>query len=229
MNFIPSASGWPRPQKWKFFRPGMMPNPSPTRLGPIRSCTHEATLRSSRIMYATDPSTTRCTTIAIQTQAGMCVAIQSNMVQFSDGATKRRSDEGEEKLIRLPFVASSLRRFVASYSSQLRELECRLFRVLVGQRGRGEGLGHLLTHGVVVVPARSAEQLVVHVALASGAFRRRHRGREDLDPAGVVLPASVLLRPRGGGEEHIGAVGQGAGPDVLHDAEGALEHGRLLL
>ena len=31
-------------------------NPRPTRFGPIRSCTQEATLLSSRIRYATVPS-----------------------------------------------------------------------------------------------------------------------------------------------------------------------------
>src|SRR5688572_17815022 len=55
----------------------MIPNPSPTRLGPTRSCTHDATFRSSRIRYATVPSTATCTTRVIQTQGGMCVSIQS--------------------------------------------------------------------------------------------------------------------------------------------------------
>src|SRR4051812_35166874 len=82
MNFSPSASGWPRPNIFMSFRNGMIPNPSPTRLGPIRSCTHDATFRSSRIRYATVPSTARCATIAIQTQGGMCVEIQFSMIHF---------------------------------------------------------------------------------------------------------------------------------------------------
>src|SRR5687768_17480926 len=65
-NFIPSAMGWSNPR-------------GPTRLGPMRSCTHDATLRSSRIRYATVPSTTTCMAMAIQNQGGMLL-IRSVMI-----------------------------------------------------------------------------------------------------------------------------------------------------
>src|SRR5688572_20372802 len=57
MNFSPSAIGWSSPF-------------GPTRLGPSRSCTHAATLRSSRIKYATVPSTTACAMMAMKTHGG---------------------------------------------------------------------------------------------------------------------------------------------------------------
>src|SRR5665213_1313431 len=45
----------------------MIPNPSPTRFGPMRSCTHEATLRSRRIRYATVPRMAPCAMIVMST------------------------------------------------------------------------------------------------------------------------------------------------------------------
>src|SRR5206468_2994227 len=54
-------------------------------------------------------------------------------------------------------------------------------------------------------------------------FGRGDGGLERLDLALIVLPAAVLFGPGGAGKEDVGAICQGAGEDVLHDAEALLE------
>src|SRR4051812_33760303 len=118
------------------FSHGMMPKPSPTRFGPSRSCTHDATLRSSKIKYATVPSTVRWRTIVSQTQGGMCVEIQFIL-------SERHRDKETKRPSALHFVSRSLRLFVSSYSLQLHKLKRRLGFMFHRQFHAGERLAHL--------------------------------------------------------------------------------------
>src|SRR5436190_7308113 len=69
-----------------------------------------------------------------------------------------------------------------------------------------EGLAHFGADVFGDVEAGAVEELVIDVAFAAGAVGRRDGGGEGLDFAGVVFPAALLLRPRGGGEEDVGFV-----------------------
>src|SRR5437868_14858830 len=153
MNFSPSASGCPRPNMCLSFSHGIIPNPSPTRLGPIRSCTHDAVLRSSKIRYATVPRMPRWQTRVIQNQGGMWVVIQFIVLEARrHGGTKARRGRNQ-----FPFVPSCLCAFVPS-SLQLHKLKRRLWRVLRRQLYSGEWLTHLGADVVGVVEAGFAEK-----------------------------------------------------------------------
>ena len=145
-----------------------MPKPSPTRLGPMRSCTQDAILRSSRIRYATVPRIAKCAMSVIQIQAGRL------RIRIFDDDPFRSSN----RVLQL----HKLRRGLSAAPPA------------AAIDANGSPISWRTTSALYKPGA--VQQVVIHIALAPSAIRRGDRRRERLNLARRNSPSSHPSPPR---------------------------------
>ena len=91
---------------------------------------------------------------------------------------------------------------------QLHEFHCRGLGLLGRKGNRSERLAHFPPDRLGIIQAGATEQREIKLAVAGDAFGWSNCGGKRLNLAGEILPASVFLRPRGAGEDHVGRFAQ---------------------